>query len=86
MLDRAATLFPAFRTVSNSLARFENAGGLIRVFSKADDLRAVLGELEIASNRGKIILPVRIDDVPPSASLEFYVRPIHWFDAELAFR
>lgn len=52
------------------------------VFSaKANDSRAVLGELELASNRGKIILPVRIDDVPPSASLEFYVRPIHWFDA-----
>ena len=52
------------------------------VFSaEANDSRAVLGELELASNRGKIILPVRIDDVSPSASLEFYVRPIHWFDA-----
>ncbi len=52
------------------------------VFSaEANDSRAVLSELELAANRRKIILPVRIDDVLPSASLEFYVRPIHWFDA-----
>jgi len=55
---------------------------LLLVFSaNANDSRAVLGELELASNRGKIILPVRIEDVLPSANLEFYVRPIHWFDA-----
>jgi predicted ATPase/alkylhydroperoxidase/carboxymuconolactone decarboxylase family protein YurZ len=60
----------------------EAAHIVLLVFSaNANDSRAVLGELELASNRKKIILPVRIEDVSPSASLEFYVRPIHWFDA-----
>jgi predicted ATPase len=49
--------------------------------SNANGSRAVLGELELAANRGKIVLPVRIEDVQPSPNLEFYVRAIHWFDA-----
>ncbi|HXO17797.1 MAG TPA: TIR domain-containing protein, partial [Candidatus Dormibacteraeota bacterium] len=55
---------------------------VLLVFSShANESRAVLGELELASSRGKIILPVRTEDITPSPSLEFYVRPIHWFDA-----
>jgi predicted ATPase len=55
---------------------------VLLVFSaKANDSRAVLSELELAANRKKIILPVRIEDVAPSPTLEFYVRAIHWFDA-----
>ena len=49
--------------------------------SNANASRPVLSELELAANRGKTILPVRIEDVAPSPSLEFYVRAIHWFDA-----
>ena len=41
----------------------------------------MLNEIELASNRGKIVLPFRIEDVPPSPDLEFYVRSVHWFDA-----
>ena len=47
----------------------------------ANESGAVLSELELAANRKKIILPVRIEEVAPSASLEFYLRAIHWFDA-----
>lgn len=54
---------------------------LLVLSGNANDSRAVLGELELASNRNKIILPVLIENVLPSASLEFYVRPVHWFDA-----
>ncbi len=55
---------------------------VLLVFSAgANDSRAVLSELELAASRKKIILPVRIEDVAPSATLEFYVRAIHWLDA-----
>ena len=55
---------------------------VLLVFSShANESRAVLGELELASSRGKIILPVRTENITPSPSLEFYVRPIHWLDA-----
>ncbi|MBV8529762.1 MAG: TIR domain-containing protein, partial [Candidatus Eremiobacteraeota bacterium] len=54
---------------------------LLVLSAHANESRAVLGEIELASNRGKIILPVRIENVAPSSSLEFYVRAIHWFDA-----
>ncbi len=49
--------------------------------SNSNDSVAVLNELELATNRGKVILPVRIEDVTPSVNLEYYVRAIHWFDA-----
>lgn len=55
---------------------------VLLVFSKnANESPPVMNEIELASNRRKIILPVRIEDVTPSPSLEFYVRAIHWFDA-----
>ncbi len=64
------------------VAAIEAAPVLLLVFSgNANNTRAVLSELELAANRGKVILPVRIDDVPPASALEFYVRAIHWFDA-----
>ncbi len=54
---------------------------VLLVFSShANESRPVLSELELAANRDKIILPVRIEDVAPSPRLEFYVRAIHWFD------
>jgi predicted ATPase len=60
----------------------EAAPILLLIFSaSANQSRAVLSEVELASNRRKIILPVRIGDVLPSPGLEFYVRAIHWFDA-----
>ncbi|MBV8345407.1 MAG: TIR domain-containing protein, partial [Candidatus Eremiobacteraeota bacterium] len=65
----------------------EAARILLLIFSaSANESRAVLSEVELASNRRKIILPVRIGDVSPSPGLEFYVRAIHWFDAPAAQR
>jgi predicted ATPase len=55
---------------------------VLLVFSgNSNESRPVLSELELAAHRGKIILPVRIEDIEPSPSLEFYVRALHWFDA-----
>lgn len=55
---------------------------VILIFSsRANASRAVLNEIELASNRDRIILPFRIESVPPSPDLEFYIRSVHWFDA-----
>lgn len=55
---------------------------VLLVFSShANESRPVLSEIELASNRGKAVLPVLIESVAPSTSLEFYIRAIHWFDA-----
>ena len=41
----------------------------------------VVNELEIAANRKRPIVPVRVADVLPAPGVEYYVRSVHWFDA-----
>jgi hypothetical protein len=53
---------------------------LLVLSSNSNDSRAVLGEIELAANRSKIILPMRIEDVAPSEGLEYYIRSVHWYD------
>ena len=70
---------PYGRQIVNAIAA---SPVVVLVFSaNANASRAVLNELELATNRGKPILPVRIEDVQPSSNLEFYLRATHWFDA-----
>jgi len=38
-------------------------------------------EVERAVNRGKPVIPVRIEDVLPSKSLEYFISAQHWLDA-----
>ncbi|MBV8149532.1 MAG: TIR domain-containing protein, partial [Candidatus Eremiobacteraeota bacterium] len=55
---------------------------LLLVFSShANQSRAVINELELASSGGKVIIPVRVEEVTPSKDLAFYVSAVHWFDA-----
>src|SRR6056297_301566 len=41
----------------------------------------VLREVERASNKGKVIYPVRIEDVEPSTRLEYFISMHHWINA-----
>lgn len=41
----------------------------------------VLREVERAVNKSVVIIPVRIEDVMPSASLEYFLSTAHWLDA-----
>jgi predicted ATPase len=55
---------------------------VVLVFSRnANRSEAVLNELEIAFSRGIAVLPVRIENVRPTDSAEFYLKRRHWFDA-----
>ncbi len=47
----------------------------------ANNSRYVLREIEQSVSLGHAILPVRLQDIMPSDSLNFFVSSHHWFDA-----
>lgn len=52
------------------------------VFStRSNGSQQVLREIERAVNKGLVVIPFRIEDVAPSASLEYYMGVPHWLDA-----
>jgi len=58
------------------------AGAVLLVFSdKTNKSEHVLRELEIASKHQKVIVPFRIEDVPPNEDLEYFTLRVHWLDA-----
>lgn len=60
----------------------ETARLVLLIFSShANESRAVINEVELASSGGKVIIPIRVEDVAPSRDLAFYVSAVHWFDA-----
>jgi TIR domain len=55
---------------------------MLLVFSRhANQSIQVRREVERAGNSGKVILPLRIDDVLPEEALEYYLSTPHWLDA-----
>jgi hypothetical protein len=55
---------------------------MILVFSSgANDSSQVMREVERAVHCGIPILPFRIEDVPPSRAMEYFLPSIHWLDA-----
>jgi hypothetical protein len=55
---------------------------MLLVFSRyANQSAQVKREVERAASSGKVLLPLRIDDVVPEAALEYYLGTPHWLDA-----
>lgn len=55
---------------------------LVLVFSShANNSPHVIREVTNAVNKGRIILPVRVEDVLPSKSMEYLISVPHWLDA-----
>ncbi len=55
---------------------------LLLVFSsKSNDSGLVMREVESAVHKGIPVLPFRVEDVKPSAALDYFVKSIHWLDA-----
>jgi hypothetical protein len=55
---------------------------LVLVFlADANQSPQVLREVERAVSRGLPIIPLRIEDVAPSAAMEYYISSRHWLDA-----
>jgi ketosteroid isomerase-like protein len=49
--------------------------------SNSNASQQVMREVEAAVDRGITIVPLRIEDVQPSGSMEFFLKAIHWLDA-----
>jgi hypothetical protein len=49
--------------------------------SHANVSKQVLREIERAAHRGMAVLPFRVEDIPLSKSLEYFLSSAHWLDA-----
>lgn len=64
------------------IAGIEGCRLLVLIFSSRANLSDfVAREVERAASKRKIILPFRIENVPPAASLELFIAERHWLDA-----
>ena len=70
---------PYARSIAEAVNR---CAAFALIFSReADASEYVLREVELAVKQRRAIAILRVEDVPPSGSLEFYLAPIHWRDA-----
>jgi hypothetical protein len=49
--------------------------------SNANKSKDIEREINIAINKGKIVIPLRIEDIPPSEGLQYFIGNLHWLDA-----
>ena len=55
---------------------------MVLIFSSsANDSRQVHREIERAVSKGVAVIPVRIEEVSPTRSMEYFLGAIHWLDA-----
>jgi hypothetical protein len=55
---------------------------MVLVFSShANQSPQVRREVQRAFERGLTVIPLRVEDVAPVESLEYYIGPVHWLDA-----
>ena len=55
---------------------------MVLIFSaSANDSPQIKREVERAVNKGIPVIPLRIEDVAPTASLEYFISTPHWLDA-----
>lgn len=59
-----------------------NTRVMVLVFSSnANNSPQIRKEVERAVNKGVVIVPLRIEDVVPTRSLEYFMSNVHWLDA-----
>jgi hypothetical protein len=55
---------------------------MVLVFSShANESPQVRREVQRAFERGLTVIPLRVEEVAPVESLEYYIGPVHWLDA-----
>ena len=60
----------------------ESSRIMILIFSKsANESSQIKREVECAVNKGVYIIPFRIEDIPPTRSLEYFISTSQWMDA-----
>jgi WD40 repeat protein len=73
---------PGTEWAGSIIHAISNAKIMVLVFSKsANDSPQIRKEVERAVNKGVIVVPLRIEDVVPTESLEYFMSNVHWLDA-----
>jgi ABC-type branched-subunit amino acid transport system substrate-binding protein len=75
-------VLPGQNYAGQIVAAINSADVMVLVFSsKANGSTHVMREVERAATLGRPILPFRIEDVPFSGDIEYYIGTTHWLDA-----
>lgn len=75
-------VYPGEEYAASLVRALHESRVMVLVFSSgANRSPQVLREVERAVSRGVPILPLRIEDVPPSEAMEYYISSRHWLDA-----
>jgi WD40 repeat protein len=73
---------PGTEWAGSIIHAISNSKIMVLVFSKnANDSPQIRKEVERAVNKGVIVVPLRIEDVIPTESLEYFMSNVHWLDA-----
>ena len=60
----------------------DSCKALVLIFSgRANESPHIRREVERAVSRGIPLIPVRVEDIEPSAALKYFVGSVHWLDA-----
>src|SRR5438552_212854 len=60
----------------------EQCAVMVLLFSSSSNSsRQVQREVKGAFDKDKTVIPVRIEDVVPTGSMDYYLGPVQWFDA-----
>ncbi|MFI5015239.1 MAG: toll/interleukin-1 receptor domain-containing protein, partial [Hyphomicrobiales bacterium] len=64
------------------VAAIGHCRAMLLIFSaSANDSPQIRREVERAVNKGIPVLPLRIEDIEPTRSLEYFIGTVHWLDA-----
>jgi AAA-like domain/TIR domain len=73
---------PGLNWSESIIDAIEGSHIMVLVFTAdANASQQIHREVERAINRGLVILPLRIEDVPPSRALEYFIGNVQWLDA-----
>lgn len=73
---------PGVEWGASIIQAINNCRVMVLVFSSnANRSPQIHREIERAVNKGVIIVPLRIEDVVPTESLEYFMSAVHWLDA-----
>jgi hypothetical protein len=75
-------VMPGIEYGSAIVDAIENCRVMVLIFSSnANESAQIRREIERAVKKGVTIIPVRIEDVEPTKSMEYFLGAIHWLDA-----
>src|SRR5215813_10136914 len=82
VLDRPDDMRPGQEYGHSIIEAIDQCRVMVLIFSAdANDSRQIHREIERAVSKGVPIIPLRIEEVVPTKSMEYFLGAIHWLDA-----